>query len=97
MNRVLWCCLFVGCGLSEERYLELRDFEECRLFGPDCAGDYQTFEACMGDTSLGAQNSSGLPYQRDSARDCIDALRSLCPVLGLDYEVPDPCDRVYSD
>ena len=95
MMRLMSLLLLAGCGLAEERYHELRLEEECRIFGPSCAGDYVTFEACLGDAAAASFSYDSERYQSQIARDCIEALRAICPVRGVDYSVPDDCHEVY--
>ena len=95
--RVMICLLFVGCGLSEDRYNELRSNEECRIFGPACIGDYESVEACLGDSGLVGSPRSTESYQPRQARECIETLRDICPVRAVDYSVPEACLGVYQD
>ena len=87
--------LLTGCSLSEDRYLELRRIEECRIFGPTCAGDYDSEEACLGDAAMVQPVKDAERYQPREARQCIEAMRATCPVRGIDYSVPQECADVY--
>ena len=87
----------VACGIPEDRYLVLRQQEDCRIFGPDCTGDYDSFEACIGDEPSEWSGHAGAAYEPRNARECIDALRGICPVRGVDYGVPSVCEEVYSE
>ena len=55
--------LLFGCGLSEERYRELRQHEECRIFGPSCTGDYSSVESCLGDVASSVSSADFEAYQ----------------------------------
>jgi len=95
MKNALWLLVLLGCGLSEERYWEIRAEEECRIFGPDCVGDYTSVEACLGDGPMGQVERGGLTFHPEEARECLESLRTVCPVLAMDYDVPDTCEDVY--
>ena len=96
MRALLLLLIITGCSLPEDRYWELREGQECRIFGPDCAGDYESIEDCLGDESVGSFNNADGDYDAQSARDCIRALEELCPSRGLDFDVPKVCSEVYS-
>ena len=84
-----------ACGISHDRYLHLRQIEDCRIFGPECIGDYETVEECLGDFGkIGEADDASLYVPKD-AYSCIMELRQLCPVRAVDFVVPPVCDEVY--
>ena len=96
MKRLSLVLVMVGCGLSEERYLELRSKEECRIFGPDCIRAYPSVEECAGDEPGDtALDSVGL-FDPLLARECIEELKGLCPAHSSEFNVPSVCHEVYS-
>lgn len=96
MKYLLATTLLVGCGLSEERYWDLREEQDCRIFGPDCTGDYDSLGECIGDESEDNSDLAFGSYHPQLARDCILALKKLCPSRALDFNVPVVCDEVYA-
>ena len=86
--------LLVGCTLSDERYLELRALEECRILGPECAESYTSVAACLGDGPIGGQSLEGDTFQGDAAFACVSELRDLCPATIEEYVLPKVCTQV---
>ena len=95
-HTAIFCFLFVGCQLPQEQYVELRQEQDCRIFGPQCIGDYQTVAECLGDEASSNRGEQNGTYDGLAARECIIELGELCPVRAVDYEVPPACKMVYS-
>jgi hypothetical protein len=94
---ILLMCVLTACGIAEERYLHLRQMEDCRIFGPSCVRDYETVEECLGDEGHFSLETDPDRYDAGVAQVCINDLRQLCPVRAVDFVLPAACNEVYRD
>lgn len=95
MRLVLWSVLFVGCGMSEDRF-ERKGFERWCLQAANCdaAVDVPTCRDTLEST-----DRSDCVYDSVAAEQCFDALRSVtCIDLGLEVrviDVPEACEQTW--
>jgi hypothetical protein len=92
---VLVALSMVACQISESRFQEVRADEECRIYGPECAGDYVSLAACLGDVPETGPYAEDLIFSPKNARECLSELVSICPVRAIDYVEPESCIHAY--
>ena len=87
----------VGCGFSEEKYLETYAVASCE-FTIACYPElYASIDDCVAQVSEG-DPTEACTYDAAAARDCVDGVEAMeCPGEGEFPEFPAACANVYVD